>query len=54
MAEEGKSGVARAWSNATGFTAFCILCIFIVRGCCNVMIEKEKTEQIKIQNQIKK
>jgi len=40
----------RYWANAIGFIAFCTLLIFLMKGCDDVLIEREKTEQIKIQN----
>jgi uncharacterized membrane protein len=41
------------WANSLGFIGFCILLIFVIKGCTSIMIEQEKTEQLKIQNKIK-
>lgn len=41
------------WANAFGFLCFCALLLFAIRSCNELDIEKEKTEQLKIQNKIK-
>jgi hypothetical protein len=44
---------ANAFGFAFGFLCFCALLLFAVRSCNELDIEKEKTEQLKIQNKIK-
>lgn len=37
------------WPNAIGAIGVAFATAFALRGCSNIMIEREKTEQIKIQ-----
>ena len=36
------------WPNAVGFLGVIVLLIFMCKGCDELLIEREKTEQIKI------
>lgn len=44
----------RYWANAFGTAALFVMLIFLGRTCRDLAVEREKTEQIKIQNGIKK
>jgi hypothetical protein len=42
------------WPNAIGVIGVAFAIAFAFRGCSNILIEKEKTEQVKIQNDYEK